>query len=58
MSSDLMFDYIIVNMIRNKKLKCHEEEVDYFLQIFMTKKIICTEGHVKTFTGRKAHTSV
>ena len=30
MSSGLMFDDIIMNMIRNKTLDYHEEEVDYF----------------------------
>ena len=37
MSRGLVFDDIIMNMIRNKALECHEEEVGVFLQIFITK---------------------
>ena len=37
MSSGMMYNAIIMNMIRNKKLECHEEEVDFFLQILRIK---------------------
>ena len=36
MASGLMFDDIIINIIRNKKLERHNEEDDFFLQIFKT----------------------
>ena len=58
MSSVLMFDAIIMNILRNKILECREEEDACILQILITKNIICTGSHFKNFTGRKAHTSI
>ena len=58
MSGSLMFDDIIVNILRNKKLECHDEEDDFFLQSLIKKVFICTWDHFKTFTGIKEHTSV
>ena len=53
-----MFDDIIMNILSNKQLECHDEEDDYFLQRLKTTTIIFTGGHFKTFTGRKSHMSV
>ena len=55
MSIGLMFDDIIINMIRKKILEFHEEEVDFFTKV--DNRYICTRVHFKAFTGRKAHTS-
>ena len=57
MSSGLMFDDIIMNILRNKKLKLHGEEDGCFKKILI-KTFIFTGGHFKNFTGRKAHASV
>ena len=54
MSISLMFDDIIMNMIRNKALEYHKEGVDSFLQILRTKEFICTGGQLKNFNGIKA----
>ena len=37
MPSGFMLDDIIINTLRNKKLECHDEEDDCFLQILITK---------------------
>ena len=58
MSSGIILDDIIMNMMRNKTLQCNEEEVDCFLQIFRIKIYIYSGGHYKTFTGIKALVSV
>ena len=39
MSSGLMFDYIIMNILRNKKLECHDKEYDYFFTNIYNKSI-------------------
>ena len=53
MFSGLMFNDIIMNIIRNKELECHKEEVDCFLKNIGEKNIICTGGNFNTFTRRK-----
>ena len=52
MSRGLVFDDIIMNMIRNKALECHEEEVGVFLQIFITKTYLY-RGPLQYFYWKK-----
>ena len=54
MSSDMMFDNIIMNIFRNKALECHVKLVYSYLKKQRTTKFIFMEGHFKTFTERKA----
>ena len=54
MSSDMMFDNIIMNIFRNKALECHVKLVYSYLKKQRTTKFIFMGGHFKTFTERKA----
>ena len=56
MSSGLMSDEIIMNIIRSNKLECHDEEDDCFFTNIGKIAFICIGGDFKTFTGIKAHT--
>ena len=58
MSSGLMFNDTIMNILKNKKLECYDEEDDFFYKILRTKEFIYTGDHFMTFTGRKEYTSV
>ena len=49
MSSGLMFDDIIMNIIRNKKLELQKEGYYCFLQILKTTSFICTASHFNNF---------
>ena len=49
-----MFDYIIINMIRNKVLEYRVEEVDIYFTKMDNNKMYIYIGHYNTFTGRKA----
>ena len=53
MSSGLVFDYIIMNIIRNKKLARHNEKMIVFLYRFRTTSFICAGSHFNTFTEKK-----
>ena len=57
-SSGLLFDDIIMNILKNKKLECHNEEDDYLKKRNRTTTFTCTWVHFNIFTERKAHTSV
>ena len=50
-SSGFMFDHIIMNIMRIKKLERHNEEAGFFNKDWK-QKIICTGGHFKTFTEK------
>ena len=52
-SSGLIFDYIIMDIIRNKKLARHNEEKIVFFHQLKSTSFICTGGHFKTFTGKR-----
>ena len=54
-SSGLIFDDIIMNIIRNKKSERHnnEENDSIFLQIFKTTLFVCKGVHFKKFYGKK-----
>ena len=54
MSSGLMFDDIIINIIRNKALECHEEEVDFFTNI-ENKNIYMYRGSLQEFYLEKGN---
>ena len=58
MSNGFIFDDIIMNILRKKKLECHDEEDDCFFLILITKEFKCTVDHFRNFTGIKEHTSV
>ena len=53
MSSGLMFEDIIMNILRNKKLYFLDEENACFLQRSRTTTFICTGGQFKIFTGKR-----
>ena len=53
MSSGLVFDDIIMNMICNKELRYHQEGVDSLFTNIEHKSISMSGGYFKTFTGRK-----
>ena len=52
MSSGFMFDDIIMNMIRNKSLKSHEEGVDIFTNI-ENRRIYMYRGSLNDFYWKK-----
>ena len=53
MSISLVFDEIIMNIIRNKKLAFHNYENDCLFTQTKKTSFICTGGHFKTFTGKR-----
>ena len=53
MSSGLMFDDIIINMIRNKALEYHKEGVDSFFTNIENKRIYMYRGSLQEFYRNK-----
>ena len=54
MSSGLMFDKIIISMIRNYALEYHLEGVDIYFTNIEKNRTYMYRGHFNIFTGRKS----